>query len=165
MVANISRSLGQVTTTTKGTSAFWAPELWKGQGTVRQSKESDVWAFGMTIYVCYTQLHSLKSSQRITKELVFRQRPFAGLNDFQVLQAVTQGKTPPVTPHPKNAPNTMRTTLERICRQCWASNSTRRPTMRNIVGYLRPEIWLLHEEQGSKSLGRKVGFSNPEGEL
>ena len=51
MVADFSLSLGQVTTTTKGTSAFWAPELWTGQGSVRQSKESDVWAFGMTVYV------------------------------------------------------------------------------------------------------------------
>ena len=51
MVSDISRSLGKATTTTKGTSAFWSPELWKGQGIVRQSKESDVWAFGMTIYV------------------------------------------------------------------------------------------------------------------
>ena len=52
MAADIlSLSLGQVTTTTKGTSAYWAPELWKGQNVVRQSKESDVWAFGMTIYV------------------------------------------------------------------------------------------------------------------
>ena len=53
MVADISRSLGKATTTTKGTSAFWSPELWKGQGVVKQSKESDVWAFGMTIYVRY----------------------------------------------------------------------------------------------------------------
>ena len=51
MVANISLSLGQVTTTTKGTSAFWSPELLEGQDDVKQSKESDVWAFGMTIYV------------------------------------------------------------------------------------------------------------------
>ena len=57
MVADISLSLGKVTTTTKGTYAFWAPELWKGQGVVRQSEESDVWAFGMTIYVY--RAHSL----------------------------------------------------------------------------------------------------------
>ena len=53
MVADISQSLGKATTTTKGTSAFWSPELWTGQGAVKQSKESDVWAFGMTIYVRY----------------------------------------------------------------------------------------------------------------
>ena len=47
----LSLSLGQVTSTTKGVPAFWAPELWKGQVSVKQSKESDVWAFGMTIYV------------------------------------------------------------------------------------------------------------------
>ena len=55
MAADISLSLGKATTTTKGTSAFWSPELWKEQGVVRQSKESDVWAFGMTVYVSYDQ--------------------------------------------------------------------------------------------------------------
>ena len=65
MVADISRSLGKVTTTTKGTSAFWSPELWEGQGTVRQSKESDVWAFGMTIYVY--RAHSLLEAIHLLK--------------------------------------------------------------------------------------------------
>ena len=53
MVADISRSIGKVTTTTKGSLAFWSPELLVGQDAARQSKESDVWAFGMTVYVRY----------------------------------------------------------------------------------------------------------------
>ena len=55
MVVDISLSLGDVTTTTKGTPAFWSPELWNMRGSVRQSKASDVWAFGMTIYVRFLQ--------------------------------------------------------------------------------------------------------------
>ena len=55
LASDISRSLGKATTTTKGTSAFWSPELWEGQGIVKQTKESDVWAFGMTVYVRYDQ--------------------------------------------------------------------------------------------------------------
>ena len=53
MVADISLSLGKATTTTKGTFAFWSPELWKSESIVKQSKKSDVWAFGMTVYVRY----------------------------------------------------------------------------------------------------------------
>ena len=54
MIANFNLSLGQLTTT-RGTAAFWSPELWIGGNAVAQSKESDVWAFGMTIYVRYGQ--------------------------------------------------------------------------------------------------------------
>ena len=61
MAAEISLSLGQVTTTTKGTPAYWSPELWKEQGSVRQSKESDVWEFGMTIYVSYVKAFNGKN--------------------------------------------------------------------------------------------------------
>lgn len=46
-----SRSLANVTTTTKGTNLFWAPELLDIDQTVQQSKATDVWAFGMTVYV------------------------------------------------------------------------------------------------------------------
>ena len=55
MVVDISLSLGRVTTTTKGTFPYWSPELWQSESVVKQSKESDVWAFGMTIYVRYDQ--------------------------------------------------------------------------------------------------------------
>ena len=51
MVVDISLSLGRVTTTTKGTFSYWSPELWQSENFVKQSKESDVWAFGMTVYV------------------------------------------------------------------------------------------------------------------
>ena len=48
-----SRTVAQLTSTTKGTNQFWAPELISvADGEVKQSKETDVWAFGMTVYVC-----------------------------------------------------------------------------------------------------------------
>ena len=49
-----SRTMAQPTSTTKGTNQFWAPELISiDGGSVSQSKETDVWAFGMTVYVCF----------------------------------------------------------------------------------------------------------------
>lgn len=50
-IAYGNRSLANATTTTKGTICFWAPELLNFDRPVRQSKETDVWAFGMSIYV------------------------------------------------------------------------------------------------------------------
>lgn len=49
-----SRSLAKVTATTKGTVLFWAPELLdidNDEIPVPQTKATDVWAFGMTVYV------------------------------------------------------------------------------------------------------------------
>ena len=47
-----SQSIAAPTSTLKGTCHYWAPELldFNGKGT-KMSKQSDVWAFGMTIYV------------------------------------------------------------------------------------------------------------------
>ena len=50
-MATSSLSIAKISTTTKGTNLFWAPELLDIEQEVRQSKETDVWAFGMTVYV------------------------------------------------------------------------------------------------------------------
>ena len=44
-----SCSMAKITETPKGTAHYWAPELYK-PGVVH-SEETDVWAFGMTVYV------------------------------------------------------------------------------------------------------------------
>ena len=45
-----SQSFAAPTSTLKGTCNFWAPELLTTDG-MGMSKQSDVWAFGMIIYV------------------------------------------------------------------------------------------------------------------
>ena len=48
-----SLSLAKLTSTPKGTQTCWAPELVNStENPTTQSKETDVWAFGMTVYVC-----------------------------------------------------------------------------------------------------------------
>lgn len=50
-----TRSLAKVTTAVKGTDSYWAPELLESQEDTHvklQSEKTDVWAFGMTVYVC-----------------------------------------------------------------------------------------------------------------
>ena len=53
---NLSRSFGTVTSTAGGTNSHWAPELIQWKKDSPDSKETDVWAFGMTVYVSYSRL-------------------------------------------------------------------------------------------------------------
>ena len=56
-----TRSLAKATTNLKGTESYWAPELVRySEDVVQQSKATDVWAFGMTVYVS-TSLQSVGS--------------------------------------------------------------------------------------------------------
>ena len=48
-----SIALANITSTPKGTYTYWAPELVDAtDNSSEQSKETDVWAFGMAVYVC-----------------------------------------------------------------------------------------------------------------
>ena len=153
MITDISQSIGQMTTTAnlKGTCAFWSPELLKGMAYVRQTKESDVWAFGMTIYV--RDLSTSPAFLHLTpiKELISRQRPFGGSSELQILQAIIQGTTPPFPTRPDIATGSMQDILEKICQRCWTADPARRPTMRDIISDLRHESLLLQEHRISES--------------
>lgn len=46
-----SCTLANVTSTVKGTAQFHAPELLNYEVDASHSKETDIWAFGMTVYV------------------------------------------------------------------------------------------------------------------
>ena len=60
---NASRSLAEVTTTTKGTQQYWAPELIDGVDiNAKQSKATDVWSFGMTALEVLTNQVPYKTS-------------------------------------------------------------------------------------------------------
>ena len=57
-MSEYTRSFAQITSTTKGATSFWAPELIKAEA-VKQSKETDVWAFGMTMFVSSKPLNRI----------------------------------------------------------------------------------------------------------
>ena len=51
-MAQFSCSIGGATTDLKGTESYWAPELLLNENeVVKQSEATDVWAFGMTVFV------------------------------------------------------------------------------------------------------------------
>ena len=74
------------------------------------------------------------------------------MNDFQILKALTQEKTPPFPSHSNDELNIMRDMLENLCQRCWASDPARRPKMRVIVGDLRPETMFLQGVQSPVTL-------------
>ena len=96
----------------------------------------------------------------IVKELDTLQRPFAGRNEYQVMQAVTQGEVPSFGPQPKNEHSTIRDMLEKICRQCWTSDPVLRPTMGDIIGHLRSETCHFQQDQSSERLVYDDEISN-----
>ena len=65
------------------------------------------------------------------------------------MQAITQGKTPSF---PLQSDDTLdaiviRDMLEQLCRQCWAQDTARRPTMHDIVCDLRLEKLFIQEDE------------------
>ena len=98
----------------------------------------------------------------VTKELVSRQRPFAGRSEIQVFHAVTRGEVPSFSSQSENETSTIRNMLEEICCRCWTNDPALRPTMNDIVRDLRPETWFLQEDQNPKyiseisDLGREL---------
>ena len=51
-----SMSLAAITKSEKGTYHYWAPELTNSSP---HSKETDVWAFGMTVYVSISHIKAV----------------------------------------------------------------------------------------------------------
>ena len=88
----------------------------------------------------------------ITKELVSRQRPFAGRNEIQVFHAVTRGEVPLFAPRSEDEASLIRDRLEKICQRCWTNDPALRPTMHDLVEDLRPGLWFLQEDQSPKHL-------------
>ncbi|TDL20335.1 kinase-like protein [Rickenella mellea] len=109
-----------------GTLRWMAVEYFRGEieGSFpeqpRMTKESDVWAFGMTVL-----------------ELWSGKVPFAKMNDLAVLTALHQGKRPEL-PFPARTSETRHAGwLEDLCQECWALEPSERPTMSTIYSCLR----------------------------
>lgn len=143
-MVNGSESLVNVTTTTKGTNSFWAPELLELKNPVRQSEATDVWAFGMTIYVsilfsAHTPcLFTLFGSQ----ELMCRKRPYESLNQLQIILSIRQGLLPEFVPKKRlsRSERDLWFALTRICLDCWRP----KPNERLRSDQLRTRLALCH---------------------
>ncbi|THH11312.1 hypothetical protein EW145_g736 [Phellinidium pouzarii] len=117
-----SFSIGSSTTGgIRGTIRYMAKELLKpvekGQTENTHSKESDIWAFGMSIL-----------------ELITRKRPFSHINrDIQVLMTIIEGQIPAL-PANFESLNNFEQNLWHICKLCWVEDPADRPLIWNRRG-------------------------------
>ena len=73
----------------------------------------------------------------VMKELISRQKPFAGLTDYQIILAIIQGETPSFSSQTESTARMEQDVLEDICRRCWANDPARRPAMQDIISDLQ----------------------------
>ncbi len=75
----------------------------------------DVFSFGVTVW-----------------ELLTRKKPFDGLDAYEVLRQVRDGKRPPI-------PESDATGLQAdLIQRCWAQDPAARPSFQHVLEYLKP---------------------------
>ncbi|KAI5120170.1 hypothetical protein M0805_008437 [Coniferiporia weirii] len=104
-----------------GTLRWMAYELIaESEKYTRNTKESDVWAFGMTAY-----------------ELLTKERPYAHIHiDVQVTTSLMRGQLPSPPTHVETWPKRYQEAWA-ICKSCWVFDPKRRITMMDIVKRLK----------------------------
>ncbi|KAL5525890.1 hypothetical protein ACEPAG_7228 [Sanghuangporus baumii] len=107
----------------RGSTRWMAIELHKpDEGVVpKHSKETDVWAFGMTLY-----------------EMMAKELPYTDLGDLQVLLAIMDGILPtlPDAQIGTNLPPLLYSKLRSVCTGCWKKNPKERLKMTQIISSL-----------------------------
>ncbi|KAL5483167.1 hypothetical protein ACEPAI_8396 [Sanghuangporus weigelae] len=141
-----SRSLANLSSGIRGTSRYLAFELVAPVPSCHTQK-TDVWAFGMTVY-----------------ELAFRQRPFAGLTDFQVISAIMHYELPRLpTLDPFDHHFERKGVFRAICVDCWKPDPVDRPDISAISNKLTeeqkaPQIWTLPMSNSDPILMRNMSL-------
>ncbi|KAL5526659.1 hypothetical protein ACEPAF_8383 [Sanghuangporus sanghuang] len=125
---------------TKGSARWMAIELFVSDdgAEVKHTKETDIWAFGMTLY-----------------EMITKQFPYAHLKrDVQVLSAVMKGDLPlfPRT-RSKYLSSNSYWKIRSLCSSCWVKNPKERPTTNQITLSLS-SLWV--DELRTESRNRHV---------
>lgn len=112
-----------------------APEFFQLENNVTEPSEStDVWGFGMTVYVrlTFNQYFFQRSGLKLLKELITGEMPYSHItNDAMVLFSLAKGELP-------SAPETstmQQQNLWSVCKDCWQPPRERpnMPTMCRIL--------------------------------
>ena len=100
-----------------------------------QTKETDIWAYGMVLYVSSYYTGCINYSQpfdkTFTQEIISQKLPFYHLEEFSVLAEILVGNLP-------KRPTVwiISRTVNRlwgVCLRCWAKDPADRPTATQIV--------------------------------
>lgn len=86
-----------------------------------------------------------------------RKRPYEGLNQLQVMQAITQGGLPEFVAPPQQADiaedGRLRVALEWVCDRCWNLDPANRPSMEVLQDWRGLSDAACHEEGGPTQQG------------
>ena len=157
-MSNSSSTIAQLSSTTKGTAQFWAPELLEEDF---HSAESDVWAFGMTIYV-----HSNDNSwyvsilMRYFQELVQKEHPYKNAPIVRVVVMIMREQLPEwpfsqVTPTSSTAMDEeLYDYLRNVSMQCWKLDPKERPQIKSVQMILSEKLEWRNRMVGKRTMSR-----------
>lgn len=114
-----------------------APELLATQILAETSEESDVWAFGMTVYVSVPLSLTPASIQTVQKECLYRRMSYRGLNRTQIMSTILRGKLPEFhSIHSRSfQEDDLIRQLRGICLLCWNPTLGERPRMKDVLAF------------------------------
>jgi serine/threonine protein kinase len=97
------------------------------------NKKTDVWAFGMTVYVSILMILFSLTMMSIMQEIITGKRPFEHLsNDVFVMMAIANGELPPAPQGLRTMP-IARQKLWELCNKCWLKDPLLRPSMSDLL--------------------------------
>ena len=117
---DISQKLENINSNVLGTPAYISPEIYNKN---KHGKESDVYAFSITLY-----------------EIITNEKPFANLNRFQIMHEITSNNYRP--PFNKKIPECYKKLIE----SCWAEKPEERPTFDEILEKLKTDKNFMFED-------------------
>jgi serine/threonine protein kinase len=127
------------TTSVKGSMRWMAPELFtppdgaSSNQPIEANEKTDVWAFGMTVYVDIIVILLGFYLTGIMQEILTGKRPFEHLNnDVLVMVAIISG-TLPTPPEGLEGRPTLDKKLWELSKKCWIKYPLRRPLMKDLL--------------------------------
>lgn len=120
----------------KGSVPWQSPEILNGHS---KSYESDIYAFGMTIYEVCSFSHLIgytidQNIQVLSGKPPFSQYTFSGA----MIAAIVVRDERPQKDHVRPVSRESFERLWAVAEMCWSSNARRRPTGLEVAGYLDP---------------------------
>ncbi len=135
-------SAGYTTRSVGGSTRWQAFELFDIRNDGAHTKMTDVWAFGMTVYVGYSnfiRLNGSSADMSVTGTLTHN-RPYHNVKrDPQVALMVSEGRKPvwrteaPDVPRHEPLDKEIEDFMWSICNKCWTINYEERPTMQMLT--------------------------------
>lgn len=135
-----SQRIRQTTTgSIRGSIPWMAMELFEsGETKVTYTRETDIWAFGMTVYVSSRNAMSKLARFELPtwQELITRKRPYEDINNVMALISTIGHGVKPTTPDRQELVSVEQRILWQVCNISWSDRPEDRWAMSRIVALL-----------------------------